>query len=197
MIFWYTSGNIMKFLQDIYPILLTLHLLTMAIGLGGATVSDILFFKFLKDFRISNKEGEVLDVLKDVILTAMFFIALTGILLFVANPALIESPAFLVKGIAAAVLIINGICLHSFIAPYLIKLDFKAHSSMQRSWYRLAFALGAISVCTWYSVLLIAGLKSILPQSFGLLFSVYLCALVIAISVSQFAEGLLRKRAHR
>lgn len=185
----------MKFLQNIYPILLTLHLLSMAIGLGGATVSDILFFKFLKDFRISVKEGEVLHVLKDVILTAMFFIALTGVLLFIAKPTLIESPAFLVKGIAAAVLIINGICLHVFIAPYLIKLDFKRHNSMQRSWYRLAFALGAVSVCSWYSVLLIAGLKTILPQSFSLLLSVYIGALTCGVIVSQCAEALFRKQA--
>ena len=173
------------FIQDHYTIVLALHLLAMAVGIGGATVSDILFFKFLKDYRISKKEAEVLHVLKDVILSAMLLIAVSGIALFIGKPELGSSGPFLVKTIAATVLIINGICLHAFIAPHLIHLDLKGSQKMSRVWHRLAFALGAISLCSWYSVFLLASLKSMLPQDFSALLKIYLLVLTSGVIGSQ------------
>ena len=184
-----------QFVQDHYTIFIALHVLTVAIGIGGATVSDILFFKFLKDYRISKKEAEVLHVLKDVILTTIVLIALTGIVLFLAKPELSGSGPFLVKSIATAVLIVNGICLHVFIAPHLIHLNLKGKQKMRRGWYRLAFALGAISVSSWYSVFLIASLKHVLPQDFLVLLGAYLCVLFSVILSSQIFEYVLRKKA--
>ena len=186
-----------QFVQNHYAIFVTFHVLAMAIGLGGATVSDILFFKFLKDFRISKKETEVLHVLKDVILTAMLFIAITGILLVIAKPELSRSGPFLVKAIAAAVLMVNGICLHAFVAPHLIHLDLKGKQKMSRGWHRLAFALGAISVCSWYSVFLIASLKQVLPQDFFVLLGIYLFVLIGGIAGSQLFELHIRKKAQK
>lgn len=184
-----------QFIIEYKAVFLTFHLLSMAIGIGGATVSDILFFKFLKDFKISQKEAEVLNVLKDIILTAMFFIIVTGALLFLGNPTLQYSPAFLVKSIAAVILTINGICLHVFIAPYLVRLNLRGHSTMSRGWYHLAFALGAVSICSWYSILFIAGIKSLLPANFALLLSGYLSIVCIGIIGSQLFEVFLRKKA--
>lgn len=186
-----------QFVHNHYTIFITLHVLAMAIGIGGATVSDILFFKFLKDYRVSKKEEEVLHVLKDVILTAIFFIALTGILLFLAKPELANSGPFLVKTIATAILIMNGICLHLFVAPHLIKLDFKGGPKMSRGWHRLAFALGSISICSWYSVFFIASLKSILPQDFTILFTAFLIVLFSGIVGSQIIEQVLTEKAKR
>src|SRR3989344_1068910 len=39
------------------PAILGLHVLGLALGLGGATCTDLFFFKFLKDFRISHEEA--------------------------------------------------------------------------------------------------------------------------------------------
>src|SRR3989344_1433054 len=46
--------------------ILTLHLIAAAIGLGGATITDVFFFKFLKDFKISESESEILRTLSQV-----------------------------------------------------------------------------------------------------------------------------------
>lgn len=184
-----------EFVSSHYAVFVALHVLSMAIGLGGATVSDILFFKFLKDYRISKKEEEVLHVLKDVILTAIFFITLTGILLFLANRELIHSGPFLVKSIAATILIVNGICLHAYIAPHLIHLDLKGKQKMSRGWHRLAFALGAVSICSWYSVFLIASLKRVLPQDFTILLAGYVFILLSGVVGSQVLEAVLQKKA--
>lgn len=189
-------GNTLTFLESHQTIFLTIHVLSMAIGLGGATVSDLLFFKFLKDYRVSKKEEEVLHLLKDVILTAMFIITLSGLALYLPQASTLnESPLFLVKMAISFILIANGIALHVFIAPHLIHLNLRQSECMGRAWHRLAFALGAISICSWYSVFLIAMLKEALPFGFSTVFSAYLGLLLLAIACSQLAESLLTKKA--
>lgn len=185
-----------QFLSDYKLIFLTLHILSMAIGLGGATISDILFFKFLRDYRVSKKEEEVLHIMKDIILAAIFIIALSGFALYVPRAEeLNASPMFLVKAVATGVVIANGIALHLFIAPYLIHLNLRRQEKMTRGWQRLAFALGAVSVCSWYTAFFIAMLKEAMPFSFSFMLTLYLCLLFTAVATSQILEWHLAKKA--
>lgn len=185
-----------SFLAENQIFLLTAHVLFMAIGLGGATVSDILFFKFLKDYRISEKEVEVLHVLKDVIMFAIVIIVISGVLLYLPEADRFnDSPAFLVKSIMGAVVVINGIALHVFIAPHLIHLNLRQGGKMSPAWHKLAFALGAISVTSWYGTFLLAMTKSVLPFDFIELFGIYLAVLSLALVGSQIVRILLMKRA--
>jgi len=193
-----STNTILTFLADYRLAFLTLHILSMAIGLGGATVSDLLFFKFLKDYRVSKKEEEVLHLLKDVILTVMLIIALSGLALYLPEASRLNaSPMFLVKVIATVILIINGIALHVYIAPHLIHFNLRKKERLGRKWHRLAFALGAISVCSWYSVFLIAMLKSALPFGFSTMLTGYLLLLITSILISQLVEYSLTKRAQK
>lgn len=177
--------------------ILTFHILGMAIGLGGATISDILFFKFLKDHRISKKEASVLHIMRFVILSSVIVIIATGVGLYLTDIARFNaSPQFWVKVIAVAVLTVNGFALHEYIAPHLIKLNFQTHKDMHRKLHHAAFALGSISIISWYTAFFIAMLKSRMPDDFGLLLSAYVLLLAIGIIVSQMLEGIFRKRAH-
>lgn len=188
----------MSFLAEAKPILLTIHILATAIGLGGATISDILFFRFLRDFKISSKEEEVLHVLKDVVLAAIFCITLSGILLYIpAHEVLNASPLFRLKALATGVLVLNGFALHAFVAPHLIHMNLRKKKKLGRFWYQLAFLLGSISVCSWYSVFFIAMLKNILPFSFGDALLLYGILLFVSIAIGQFFEYFLTKRASR
>jgi hypothetical protein len=47
-----------------------MHLLGVVLGLGGATIADLLFFKFLREFEISKKDAEILRLLSRVIVIA-------------------------------------------------------------------------------------------------------------------------------
>lgn len=185
-----------EFLTNYRLLFLTIHILSMAIGLGGATVSDILFFKFLKDNRVSKKEEEVLHILKDVILAAILCILISGLALYIPEmERLSASPLFLVKVIATTVVMVNGIALHMFIAPHLIHFNLRNEGQMGRGWQRLAFTLGSISVCSWYSAFLIAMLKEAIPWGFTPMLSLYLLLLASAIVGSQIMERMLSKRA--
>lgn len=188
--------NIISFLQDHRLIVLALHVLSMAIGLGGATVSDILFFRFLKDYRVSKKEEEVLHVLKDVVLGAIVLIVISGVALYLTDiPTYSASPMFRIKMTVTAVVVLNGTALHLFIAPYLIHLNMREHGRMGRNWSRFAFALGAVSVCSWYSAFLIAMLKSALPFTYGTMLTAYIILLCTGILGSQVVEHVLTNRA--
>lgn len=44
-----------------------IHIFSVVIGLGGATYSDILLMKFLRDFHMSKKEVEVIETMSKVI----------------------------------------------------------------------------------------------------------------------------------
>lgn len=187
---------ILAFFGEHKLFVLTVHIIGTAVGLGGATVSDILFFRFLKDFKVSRKEKEVLDVLKSVIMAALGLIALSGVFLYLPDSARYNaSPAFLAKASIVGVVTINGIALHVFVAPHLLRMNLKKETSLWSPWHITAFALGAISFVSWYSALLIAMLKTELPFSYRAFMGGYALCLLCAVIGSQVIRVVLMKKA--
>lgn len=191
-----TAELFIDFLEAYRLKFITLHVFGTSLGLGGATISDIMFFKFLKDFRISKKEQEVLHILKTVILGALLLIILSGIAMYLPDMHTYnESAAFLVKSIGVGVLTINGIALHMYVAPHLLHLDMKNQRKMGRTWHRIAFALGSVSIISWYTVFAIAMLKSSFTIDFGSLLSIYIFLLVTGVTVSLIIENRMTLNA--
>ncbi|PIR42077.1 MAG: hypothetical protein COV30_00290 [Candidatus Yanofskybacteria bacterium CG10_big_fil_rev_8_21_14_0_10_37_15] len=188
-----------KILSEYRQYITMFHVLGLALGIGGATITDIFFFKFLKDFRISEFEAEVLNVLSQVIWFALGLLVITGIgLYFPELERLNESPKFLVKMIIVAVIVGNGSLLNLLIAPKLIKISFGEKHEHQtgelHSERKIAFSLGAISIVSWYSALLLGMFRSI-PLDFKQLLFLYLTIIALAIGLSQIFERILEKRS--
>ncbi len=184
------------FLYNYQIFFLTLHVLFVCIGLGGATISDLLFFKFLKDYKLSAKEVDVLHLLKSVILTSMVIIIVSGGLIYLSDPATYRtSSMFLLKMGISGVLLLNGIALHAFIGPRLIKFNLQSPHTIGRGWYRIAFTLGAISITSWYSVFLLAMLKRAIPWSTLSIALGYCIVLLSAISISLLIERRVARSA--
>ena len=101
------------------------------------------------------------------------------------------------KVIVVGVIIVNGILLNLKISPRLVKISFgKLHKHKPgelRRQRKLAFALGAISITSWFSAFIFGMLRSV-PISFANLLAIYLIVLGIAISLSQIAESYLGKK---
>lgn len=183
---------LISFLTEHKLLLLTVHILGTALGLGGASIADLLFFRFLKDYKISAKECDVLHLLKSVILGALGIIILSGIALYLTDISRYSaSGPFIVKMLIVGIITINGVALHVIVAPHLLRLDLKRHHARYRSWRRVAFALGGVSVCSWYTAFFIAMLKSVLPQDFIVLFGGYLILLSITLITTQVMERRL------
>lgn len=102
--------------------LIILHVLGVSLGLGGAVITDLFFFKFLKDLRISNEEADTLRTLSNIIWSAIIVLIVTGVGLFwPQSERLLDSGKFLTKIIAVIVLVINGFMLNFLIAPRLVE----------------------------------------------------------------------------
>lgn len=169
-------------------LVLFFHILGIVLGLGGATVSDIFFFKFARDRRISEKEVKKLHLFSKIIWVGLAVLILSGLGLYLSHgDDLLKSPKFLTKMSVVGVIIVNGILLNILISPKLTKI----FSLLRRR--RLAFALGSISIVSWYSAFILGLLRSV-PGTFWQLLSIYLILLAVAVAGSQAAErGLMRK----
>lgn len=189
-----------EFFADYQRIFLTFHLLSVAIGLGGATITDLLFFNFLRDFTISKKEAEVMGVLSNVIMGAMLVLFVTGIALYLSDiPRFNVSPAFFAKMVIVAVLAVNGFLMHAYVAPHMIHISFlKRNFKSGHVIHRLravAFAMGAVSFTSWYTVFFLSMLKSMLPE--WLLLGHMLASYAVVVLVTVIGSQVLQKVYHR
>ncbi|MDQ5883129.1 MAG: hypothetical protein QG654_40 [Patescibacteria group bacterium] len=194
-----TDFSLVSLLVEYKGVVVFFHAFAAAIGVGAATVTDIFFFKYLKDYKISESEHKTMETLSGVIWVALGLLVLTGIGLFVPNSeTLLESSKFLTKVVAVLVLILNGIMLNLLVSPKLMEITFgEEHHPMKGELHfmrKLAFALGAISISSWYVIFILGSLKSI-PVSVGTGISLYVLLLVLAIVGSQaFDRYMIYKR---
>ena len=179
-----------SFLGAYHEVILIVHVMAMALGLGGATITDVLFFRFLKDKKISWEEKGTLDTLSQFLWTVLAIAVVSGLGLYLPEVArLNESAKFLVKAVVVLVIIINGATLNLLVSPKLIKLSFDQKEE-SRALRRLAFGLGAVSIVSWYSAFILGMLKSI-PVSFMVGLAIYIALLVVAIFMSQLTAKRL------
>jgi uncharacterized membrane protein len=161
-----------------------LHLLGFAIGVGGATISDILFLRFLKDFKITIEEKEILKVMSQIVWVGLFIIVISGIGLFLPeSERLLDSAKFLTKMVVIGVIIINGALLNLLITPKLLTIAWKTNGIDIRSTTRMsawAFVFGAVSFVSWYTAFFL-GFAENVKYSFTQLISAYVGALIIGI----------------
>lgn len=187
-------------LEDFWPFAIVGHLIGVAVGVGSATVSDVLFFRFLKDYRISRQEERVLNVLHPLFWGALVLLVLTGAVLYLHDAAYYAvNPRFQLKVIVVTVIMVNGLLLNVVVSPRLRRISFGGshtghHPGELHHLRHMAFALGAISITSWYSALVLGAL-GMLRFTFAQGIAAYLALLTIAITVSQVIEWYLRRRA--
>ncbi len=191
----------MDFFAEYQRLFLTFHILSVVIGMGGATVADLLFFSFLKDFKISKKETEVMGILSNVILGAMFLLYATGFCIYLSNiPTYSVSPAFFSKTVIVAVLTINGVLMHAYVAPRMIHISFlKKEFGSKHVIHRLrglAFAMGAVSFSSWYFVFFLSMLKRMLPAwvEHQHILGAYAVIVALAVVSSQIVQRIYHRR---
>lgn len=194
-----TSSSALALLGQYDSSIRAIYLLGVALGVGAATITFIFFSKFLKDFRISEWEAEILRTLSQVQWFALGMIVLSGIALYLpAVEQLNASATFLVRVIAVAVLIKSGALLNLFIAPKLVNISFgRTHdheTGELRHLRRSVFAFGIISLISWYAIFFL-GVFRPPATSFLPLFVLYLLVLAIGVAISQMFDWLVRRRS--
>lgn len=185
---------------------LALHLLSVAIGVGSAVISDLLFFRFLKDFQFSVFEVGIMKFLSQMMWLALGIIIITGLGLYLPHAeSLKENTAFIMKIIIAAVIVVNGAFLNLLVLPRLVKASILNNPPEERPAYSyeksdlpiigsLPFILGPISLISWISVFFLGMFLDKSAQlDLSSLSLIYFSALFIAV-----AAGLtIRKTVKR
>lgn len=197
-----SSAIAVPFLEENRNFFLTLHVLVMGLGLGAATLADVFFFKFLKDFRISENEADVLSTISDFIWFALGFILLSGLALFLPeSTALLSSSKFLAKAIIVGVITVNGAFLTLKIAPRLMNISFgekhEHHDGELVRSRKLAFTLGPISVVSWYSAFILGTLPRSFNWSLAQILGTYVILVFLAIFAARYYERCLSKKSQK
>jgi uncharacterized membrane protein len=164
-----------------------IHNIGFILGLGSATITDIFFFRFLKDGVISQEEKETMDTLTNVIWVGLAILIVSGLALFLPEQArLAVSSKFLLKVVVVGVIVFNGILLNMFVGPHMRRLSFEGTLPARR-FRRFAFALGGISFTSWYLAFLLGSLRTI-NIDFALALIGYAIIILGVIVGSQIAE---------
>lgn len=183
-----------------FRILLLLHLVGLVVGFGSAIVADTMFFRFLKDFKISRWEADVLNAVSKIVWTGILLLLITGSGLFLLDaPRYAASPRFLAKMTIVLILAINGTRLHFLYAPKLHKIAYEEkhpNASKYRKLRKGAFIGGAISVSSWFSALIIAWVKW-QDVSYAIYIGAYALVLLTAIFSALLLDKIFQKQSEK
>ncbi|CAN5898199.1 hypothetical protein BH24BAC1_BH24BAC1_15330 [soil metagenome] len=142
--------------------LLLFHLLGLALGVGGATASDMLFIRSVYNRKVSADQFLLIRTLSLLVMVGLVLVVLSGlgflILVWVneGEMPVLRSSHFQTKMVAVFFLIINGIAFHSIVFKFLKKhVDTVMPQDLlgERIWV-LALT-GAVSITSWYGAFLL------------------------------------------
>jgi hypothetical protein len=184
-------------LQDAMPYTLTVHILGVVLGLGGALILDVMIFHFLRNFRISTREAVIMHLLSQMIVLGLILLIVSGIaLMFTDLHGYLENPRFLMKMTAVGIVTLNGVVLNLYVAPKmeLISLREEDRESNQ-TLVNASFIVGAVSAVSWFTVFFLAMLDILETFTYLTLLFAYLALLAIAIGGGLFTKHRYEKSA--
>jgi len=165
--------------QEFKNLSVFIHALAAGLGLGIIIVVDYLFFKFLKDKSIDQKEKEVMENLSDLIWLLIGLIFVSGFFIYFSDMEKYHnSTKFMVKMFIFLVITLNGLILNTFVSPKLSEINFEKYNKYSL----IASSMGIISIVSWFLAFLLGRLKSI-PLTFLDGVIVYFIILLISIII--------------
>ena len=186
------GSSLYPFLLEYKTVIVVMHALAAALGVGTVIVTDVFFMKFLKDYKISASEADILDTLSQVVWFALGLLILTGVGLFMPTSAeYLAKTKFVAKVVILGVVLVNGIMLNLFIAPKLVKISFgeegQDYPHELHHLRKFAFAFGAVSMVSWICTFILGSLRSLPISVLGILL-IYLFLVLTAVIGSQIFE---------
>lgn len=187
---------------DWYLVLVILHVVGTAIGAGGATLSDFLFFASISDSRINKSEFKLLHIAGIAIWFGLFLLIFSGIgfvvIRNIEEVSLVETSSKLqAKLFVVPIILLNGLFLHFRVFPLFQKhlnQDIEHHVFLRHGF--MVFTTGAVSIVSWYAAMIIGAWRG-LSVPFYVILSAYLFALGVGILVSNVIGRIKMKRIHR
>lgn len=175
----------------IYTVLVILHVIGTAIGAGGATFSDWIFFHAARDGKIDKSELALLKAGSLLVTVGLIILIVSGFG-FLIHYALVPDsgealPKVYAKLVIVAIISANGWVLHRHVLPLITEAARKNQSivgSVIEKNKTLVLTAGAISFVSWYAALILGAWRG-LSLSVDIILLIYFVVLAMAIVVSQ------------
>jgi hypothetical protein len=135
--------------------LLALHLLGLVLGLGAATMLDLIIVRFVGSRTVTQEYWSVISLLSKAVTGGLVLLWISGIGFLthyaVFNPELLTNPKIWAKIAIVGVLSLNGVFIHRAVLPLVRRQVggplFEGLTNFQRS---CLLASGAISGMSWW-----------------------------------------------
>lgn len=170
-------------LKTLYTIL---HLLGIALGVGGAFTSDALFFTMWKDRVASADEVRMMKAGSRIVWLGITLLFVSGLLLFSLNPAhYLSSGKFLAKMSIVLVITANGVFIHlRHLSLFERLMGVRLTDSMEFIRHsRGLFVSGALSATSWLFALVLGSWRTI-HYSYSTIMCAYLVAILFGVTVA-------------
>ena len=187
--------------MDISLFITLFHIIGVAIGVGGATVSDVLFFRALTDRKISKDELALLHTLGMMLWVGLFILVASGLgflTLQFTNTGTVHylgETWFLAKMTIIAALSTNALVMHWYIFPFMeAQTGKKLSFTTMRPKLALFATTGVVSIMSWYTALVL-GVTRGLDFTYGLIINLYLVLLTFGVLVAYtlLASAIFKK----
>ena len=179
------------------------HLVGLALGVGGATLMDLIMIRFLVRGKITKEHADLIHFSSYLVTAGLMMLWVSG-LSFLAYysfyaPDGLANPKVYAKMTIVAVLTLNGMLIHKFVLPLVDKNVgqrlFDGVSTQQKMWMLSA---GAVSATSWYVPLALGALREfnfVVPASHILMgYGALLLAAVLGAQIVGMVLTLLDKR---
>lgn len=180
---------------SVKEVLLVVHIIGTVLGVGGATMSDIIFFRATKDEKMDSREWDILQTVSKVIWVGLLLAIISGVG-FLLQMDDISNPKIWAKVTIIGVIFLNGVFLHLKIFPlFKSMLNKKIKNTQFEQNMTTVFTSGAISITSWYIVLILGawrGLNNTL--SYWQILCAYLVILMFGIAVANVVGRMHAKK---
>ena len=172
--------------QLTYPILIIMHIIGVAMGVGGAITTDVTFLRSIWDRTMTTGQLQLIEAISKVVVTGLGLLILSGASLVILHPHYLSLSdgidLFWVKMTIVTILSINGFVFHKKILPILRRhADKTLNSDEVRNKLWLLAITGGLSGISWFSVLILGVMMQAIDFPYLLIINVYLLAVLGAI----------------
>lgn len=158
--------------MDWITLFYVLHIIGTALGVGGATVSDFLFLRSVRDRKISSDEFYLLTSISRILWIGLALLIFSGagilVVKYLTIGSVVVSGMFYAKMTIVLIILLNGLAFKKFVFPVLkasVNRPLQDSVFVKKLWV-LSF-VGTISIVSWYSTLLLGALRTFeLPYIF-------------------------------
>jgi hypothetical protein len=177
-----------------------LHFIGLALGLGAATLLDILLLRMLTRNRVTPANWQFIEFGSKIVNAGLIILWGTGLSFLVQyaffDPAELANPKIWAKLVIVGILTINGFFIHSIVLPRVrARIGQPLFAGMSRFQKSTFIVSGAISATSWYMPLALGAFSQFNHQVAALaILMLYAALMILMVIVMHLVMWLLTPR---